>query len=123
MFCLKKAPHGFLASLVAWTVKRLPTMRETGFDPWVGKVPWRRKWQPTPVFMPGKSHGPRSLVGYSPWDHKESDMTERLHFIHSSRPLFPFEIPSSFWMFLVVTALDFGISFSDSTLHLMVFRH
>ena len=96
---------------------------ETGFDPWVGKVPWRRKWQPTPVFMPGKSHGPRSLVGYSPWDHKESDMTERLHFIHSSWPLFPFEIPSSFWMFLVVTALDFGISFSDSTLHLMVFRH
>ena len=39
---------------------------------------WRRKWQPTPVFMPGKSHGTRSLVGYSPWGRKESDMTERL---------------------------------------------
>ena len=39
---------------------------------------WRRKWQPTPVFLPGKSHGQRSLVGYCPWDHKESDTTERL---------------------------------------------
>ena len=43
-------------------------------------MPWRRKWHPTPVLLPGKSHGPRSLVGYGPWDHKESDMTERLHF-------------------------------------------
>ena len=43
------------------------------FNPWVGKIPWRREWQPTPVFMPGKSHGPRSLVGYSPWGRKESD--------------------------------------------------
>ena len=41
---------------------------------------WRRKWQPTPVFLPGESHGQRSLVGYSPWGRKESDMTERLHF-------------------------------------------
>ena len=40
---------------------------------------WRRKWQPTPVLLSGKSHGPRSLVGYSPWGCKESDMTERLH--------------------------------------------
>ena len=47
-----------------------------GFNPWVGKISWRRKWQPTPVFLPGKSHGWRSLVGYSPWGHKESDMTE-----------------------------------------------
>ena len=43
-----------------------------GFNPWVGKIRWRRKWQPTPVFLPGKSHGQRSLVGYSPWGHKES---------------------------------------------------
>ena len=50
------------------------------FNPWVGKIPWRRKWQPTPVFLPGKSHGRRSLVGYSPWGRKESDMTEGLHF-------------------------------------------
>ena len=51
-----------------------------GFDHWVGKIPWRRKWQPTPIFLPGESHGRRSLVGYSPQGHKESDMTERLHF-------------------------------------------
>ena len=37
------------------------------FDPWVRKIPWRRKWQPSPVFLPGKSHGQRNLVGYSPW--------------------------------------------------------
>ena len=46
------------------------------FDPWVGKIPWRRKWQPTPVFLPGKSQGQRSLVCYSSWGHKELDMTE-----------------------------------------------
>ena len=40
------------------------------FDPWVGKIPWRRKWQPTPVFLPRKFHGQRSLVGYSPWGHR-----------------------------------------------------
>ena len=50
------------------------------FDPWVRKIPWRRKWQPTPVLLPGKSHGQRSLVGYSPWGRKELDTTERLHF-------------------------------------------
>ena len=54
----------------------------SGFDPWVGKSPWRRKWQPTPVFLPGKSHGQRSLVAYNPWGRKESDMTEQLHFIY-----------------------------------------
>ena len=42
--------------------------RRRGFDPWVGKIPWRRKRQPTSVFLPGKFHGPSSLVGYSPWD-------------------------------------------------------
>ena len=49
------------------------------FDPWVGKIPWRRKWQSAPALLPGKSHGQRSLVGYSPWGRKELDMTERLH--------------------------------------------
>ena len=49
---------------------------DAGFDPWVRKIPWRRKWQPTPVFSPGKSHGWRSLIGYSPWGHKELDITE-----------------------------------------------
>ena len=50
------------------------------FNPWVGKIPWRKKWQPTPVLLPGKSHGRRSLVGYSPWGLEESERTERLHF-------------------------------------------
>ena len=49
-----------------------------GCDPWVGKILWRRKWQPTPVFLPGQFHGQRNLVGYSPWDRKESDTTEWL---------------------------------------------
>ena len=47
------------------------------FDPWVGKIPWRRKWQPTPVLLPGESHVGRSLVGYSSWGRKELDRTER----------------------------------------------
>ena len=53
--------------------------RRHGFDPWVGKIPQRRKWQPTPVFLPGESHGWKSQVGYSPRGRKESDMTEQLH--------------------------------------------
>ena len=46
------------------------------FDPWVGKIPWRRAWQPTPVFLSGGPHGQRRLAGYSLWGHKESDMPE-----------------------------------------------
>ena len=56
------------ASLVAQRLKLLPGMRETGFHLWVGKIPWRRKWHPTPLLLPGESHGGRSLVGYSPWN-------------------------------------------------------
>ena len=51
----------------------------------IRKFPWRRKWHPTPVFLPGKSHGGRSPVGYSPWGHKESNTTERLHFTSLQR--------------------------------------
>ena len=66
---------------MAQRVKRLSAMQETRVrslgweDP-----PWRRKWQPTPVLLPGKSHGWRSLVGYIPWGPKGLDTTERLHF-------------------------------------------
>ena len=49
-----------------------------GFDPGVGKIDWRREWVPSPVFLPGESHGQRSLAGYSPWDCKEADTTEWL---------------------------------------------
>ena len=50
------------------------------FNPWLGKIPWRREQLPTPLFWPGEFHGQRSLEGYSPWGHKESDMTERFHY-------------------------------------------
>ena len=62
----------------AQIVKNLQQRRRPGFDPWVGKIPWRRAWQPTPVFLPGEFHGQRSLVGCSPRGYKESDATERL---------------------------------------------
>ena len=65
---------------VAQTVKHRLQCGRPGFDPWVGKIPWQGKWQPTLVLLPGKSHGRRNLVGYSPQGHKESDTTERLHF-------------------------------------------
>ena len=73
------------------------------FDPWVGKIPWRRKWQPTPVFFPGESHGQRSLVGYSPRGRNASDVTEatyhvcneRMHIKHSARVLDTQEVPQS----------------------------
>ena len=65
---------------MAQRLKHLPAMRET----WVPSLGWEdpleKKWQPTPVFLPGESHGQRSLVGYSPRGRKESDTTERLHF-------------------------------------------
>ena len=67
-------------SLVAQSIKNLPAVQETGFDPWVRKIACWGAWQPTPVFWPGESHGQSSLAGYSPWGHTESDATERLHF-------------------------------------------
>ena len=63
----------FRASLVAQLVKNAPAVQETGFDPWVGKIPWRRERLCTPVFWPGEFHGL-----YSSWGRKELDMTEWL---------------------------------------------
>ena len=63
-----------------WWLRRLRIClqcRRPGFDPWIGKVPWRREWLPTPVFLPGEFYGQRHLAGYSPWHHKELDTTER----------------------------------------------
>ena len=68
--------------MVQWLKKKYARQcRRLGFDPWVGKIPWSRKWQPTPVFLPGESHEQRSLVGCSPWGHKELDrwVTEHAH--------------------------------------------
>ena len=56
-------------------VKNLPAMQEMQVNPWVGQILWRRKWQPTPVFLPRKSYKQRSLAGYSPWGRKESVTT------------------------------------------------
>ena len=53
--------------------------KKCGFNPWIRKIPWKRKWQPTPVLLLGKFHGQRSLVGYSLWGHKELDTTEQLY--------------------------------------------
>ena len=64
-------------------VKNMPAnagrRKRCGSDPWVRKIPWRRAWQTTPVLLPGESHGQKSLAGYSPWGHKELDMTEQLN--------------------------------------------
>ena len=60
-------------------VKNLPISgrdKRCGFNPWAGKIPFKRPGHLIPVFLPGESHGQRSLVGYCPWDHKETDMTE-----------------------------------------------
>ena len=88
-------PLGFLGGSV---VKNPPAnaadTKDTSSIPGAGKFPWRRKWQPTPVFLPGKSHRQKSLVGYSPWGRKESDTTEQL----STHPCFPIATQSwSLW--------------------------
>ena len=58
------------------------------FDRWVRRISWKRKWQLTPVFLPGKSHGQKNLAGYNPWDCKESDMTERKHTTHTHKGVY-----------------------------------
>ena len=71
--CSQPLPGGASGKEPAWQCRR---RKRHGFDPWVWKIPWKRAWKPTPVFLPGESHGQRSLVNYSPWDHKESDSPE-----------------------------------------------
>ena len=68
-----------MGSLVAQMAKKLPAVSETGVQSLGWEDPLEKKWQPTPVFLPGKSHGWRSLAGYSPWGCKESDTTEQLN--------------------------------------------
>ena len=72
--------HYFWTSLVTQGVSVCLQSQRPGFDPWVRKIPWRRKWQPTPILLTRKSHGQRSLVAYSSWGHEESDTIEQLHF-------------------------------------------
>ena len=65
------------------------TYIHTHIYPWVLKIPWRRAWQPTPVFLPGESHGQRSLVGYSPWGCKESDILKLVSIQHTYVHTYP----------------------------------
>ena len=67
------------ASLVAQMARNLSAMQETQIGSLGLEDPWRREWLSTPVFLPVEFHGQRSLVGYSPWSHKELDMTERIY--------------------------------------------
>ena len=73
---------------MALVVNNLPAnagdAREAGLTAGLGKIPWRRARQPSAVFLPGQFHGQRSLAGYSPWGHKESDTAERTHIFHIS---------------------------------------
>ena len=77
---------GLCASQLSLVVKNTPAnagdIRDGGFDSWVVKIPWRRTWQPTPVFLHGEFHRQRNLEGYSPWGHKESDKTKQLTHTH-----------------------------------------
>ena len=82
MSCFRSFKHKLLqgcARLLRWLSGKEAACqcRRYDFDPWVMRIPLCRKWQPTPVFLPGKFRGMRNLAGYSPWGHKESGMTER----------------------------------------------
>ena len=86
-------------------------MQETEVNPWVRTAPWSRKWQPTPISLPGKFHGQRSLVGYHPWGHKESDMAEQLsmqaliHIIYVSTTSFIYSSGDEHLVYFCVLAI------------------
>ena len=79
-YCFTPRSEAKGASQVVLVVKNLPAnagdIKDTCLIPWLGKIPWRRAWQPTLVLLPGESHGQRSLAGYRPWSRKESETTE-----------------------------------------------
>ena len=77
-FCWVPASLTALAACGSDSKKIYLQCRKPGFNPWVGKISWRREWQPTPVFLPGEFHGQRSLAGFGPLGHKELDTTEWL---------------------------------------------
>ena len=70
-----------------------------GVNPWVVKIHWSREWQPTPVFLPGKFYGQRSLEGYNPWGHKELDMTEHIQQEYSQPSTF---LDSEGWLYICI---------------------
>ena len=77
------------ASLVVQMVKNPPVMWETRIQSWVGKISWRRAWQPTPVFLPGETLWTDELGRLQPWGHKQLDMTEQLSTVHIAQPSLP----------------------------------
>ena len=85
--------------------------RRHRFEPQVGKILWSRAWQPTPVFLPGESHGQRILADYSPWNHRESDRTEQLSMHPVQTPSPCTGEPSAIW----------SHSTSVTTWHILVF--
>ena len=82
-------------------------------DPWVRKIPWRRERQPPPVFLPRKSHGQKSLLGYNPWGHKESDTIERLTLSLSYTILWSTVSLSSYMFKKLKMQLLFGLLFDQ----------
>ena len=95
--------------MILWLPRWLPwwlngkesACRSGRLNPWVGKISWRRVWQPTWVFLPGEFHGQRNLVGYSPWDHKELEATEPIWHTHSRHLKFPDQNIYSSSLFLI----------------------
>ena len=98
---------GIPSGVVAENLPANPGDIRHGFELWVKKILWRREWLPTPVFLPGKFHGQRSLVGYSPWGHKELNMTENTHthtyyhiYASSSKLSYKFPHLPTLWNFI-----------------------
>ena len=119
---LKKCPPGGHTSRVSLVAQRWRIHLWCGrsrFDPWVRKIPWRRKWQPTPVFLPGKSHGQRSVAGYSPWGHKESDTKPKTTTTIIQRNIFIVIFPRVRPGWLLTTLGNYAfIKFIDNFIHL-----
>ena len=85
--------------------------------PWGGKIPWRKKWQLTPVFLPGKSHGERSLTGYSPWGHKESDTIK----VWRSTHILPYtNAPGLQFFYILIKSLGFCHLFCLYTVYMSI---
>ena len=117
--CLYWGMGHYILIFPVYSIYGLPRRRQCrrrkrcGFNPWVGKIPWRRAWQPTPEFLPGESHGQRSLAVYSPWGHKEWATTEatqpsqmRILFMGSS--VFPQELLEAFYIPLSIATQGQG---------------
>ena len=120
MFVGSLVMYYFLCLILCSVFSFLFTFLNSFADPWVGKIPGRRKWQPTPIFLPGKSHGQKSLVGYSPWGHKELDTTERL-ILWLWLPVWLIFVKSSFLALLIFLYCVTFLFYECSTLPIIIF--